>query len=129
MIAVLAVSCLLFWRQANLEHAKMVNLCQGSAQRASENFKEYLATGDGSCYAYGVAEFRSFMNARLYLNNNASDPEYLSCNRIYAEMALNSERVQENMQEVIEALTMLAEDYQDPNGYICLDELGNLLYR
>ena len=42
-------------------------------------------------------------------------------------MALNAEKVQANMQGVIEALAILAEDYTDPNGYIRLNELGNLL--
>ena len=76
---------------------------------------------------YGVAEFSSFMDAYLYLNDNTSDTEYTYCNIIYGEMALNPEKVQANMQELIETLTILAEDYTNPNGYIRLNELGNLL--
>lgn len=127
VIAALCVSCFVFWRQAGIEHTKMVDLCQGSVRRSLESFKEYAATGDDSLYTNAVAEFRSFMNARLYLNDNASDPEYLYCNIIYGEMTLNPEKVQANMQELTEALTILAEDHTDPNGYIRLNELGNLL--
>ena len=42
-------------------------------------------------------------------------------------MVLNPEKVQANMQGVIEALEILTEDYTDPNGYIRLNELGILL--
>jgi len=107
----------------------MEDLCQTSAYQALENFREYSAKGEDYLYVYGVAEFRSFMDAYFYLNDNTSDTEYTYCNIIYGEMALNPERlqVQVNMQELIEALEFLAEDYTDPNGYIRLNELGNHL--
>ncbi len=127
IMAVLSVSCFMFWRQASIEHTEMVNLCQASVYQSLESFKEYSTKGDDYLYIYGVAEFKSFMNAYHYLNNNIGNPEYLYCNIIYGEMALNPERVQENMQGVIKALAILAEDYTDPNGYIRLNELGNLL--
>ena len=127
VMVVLSAACFMFWRQANIERTRMVSLCQGSVCQSLENFKEYSAKGDDSLYIYGVAEFRSFMNAYLYLNDNPGDPEYLYCNIIYGEMVLNPEKVQANMQGVMEALSTLAEDYTDPNGYIRLNELGNLL--
>lgn len=127
VMMLLFVSCFAFWRQACIERTKMVDLCQGSVCRSLESFKEYSAKGDNYLYIYGVAEFRSFMDAYRYLNDNPNDPEYLYCNIIYGEMALNAEKVQANMQGVIEALAILAEDYTDPNGYIRLNELGNLL--
>lgn len=127
VIAVLSLSCFVFWRQAGIERTRMVNLCQSSVYQSLESFKEYSAKGDDSLYIYAVAEFRSFMNAYRSLSDHPGDPEYLSCNIIYGEMVLNSEKVQKNMQEVIEALEILAEDYTDPNGYIRLNELGNFL--
>lgn len=127
VMAVLSVSCFVFWRQAGVERARMVDLCQTSAYQSLENFKEYSAKGDDYLYIYGVAEFRSFMDAYLYLNDNIGDPEYTYCNIVYGEMALNPEKVQANMQGVMEALAILAEDYTDPNGYIRLNELGNIL--
>lgn len=127
VMAVLSASCFFFWRQAGIERTEMVSLCQGSAYQSLERFKEYLVKGDDYLYIYGVAEFRSFMNAYRCLNNNPGNPEYLYCNIIYGEMVLNSEKLQENMQGVIEALAILAEDYADPNAFIRLNELGNLL--
>ena len=127
VMVVLSAACFMFWRQANIERTRMASLCQGSVCQSLENFKEYSARGDDSLYIYGVAEFRSFMNAYLCLNDHSSDPEYLYCNIVYGEMALNPEKVQANMQGIMEALAILAEDYTDPNGYIRLNELGNLL--
>ena len=127
VIVVLFVSCFVLWRQASIEHTRMVDLCQATVYQSLENFREYSAKGDDYLYIYGVAEFRSFMDAYLYLNNNTSDTEYLYCNIIYGEMALNPEKVQANMLELINAMEILAEDYTNPNGYIRLSELGNLL--
>ena len=126
MVALFA-SCFVFWRQAGIERSRMVDLCQVSAYQSLENFKEYSAKGDDYLYIYGVAEFRSFMDAYLCLNDNAGDTEYTYCNIIYGEMALNPEKIQANMQGLIDALEILAEDYTNPNGYISLNELGNLL--
>ena len=127
IVVILSAACFMFWRQANIERTRMVSLCQGSVCQSLENFKEYSAKGDDYLYTYGAAEFRSFMNAYLCLNYNSSDPEYLYCNIIYGEMVLSPEKVQANMQGVIEALAILAEDYTDPTGYIRLNELGNFL--
>ena len=127
VMAVLSVACFVFWRQANIERHAMVSLCQASVCQSLENFQEYSSKGDDYLYIYGVAEFRSFMNAYLCLNDNPGDSDYLYCNIIYGEMVLNPEKVQENIQDVIGALAILAEDYTDPNGYIRLNELGNLL--
>lgn len=128
VMMVLSVSCFVFWRQARTEHVKMADLCQASICQSSESFKEYLVNGDDYLYTYGVAEFRSFMSAYLYLNDNSSDTEYLYCNVIYGDMALNPQKVQAKMQELVEALAILADDYTDPSGYIRLNELGNLFH-
>ena len=125
-IAVLSISCFIFWRQAGVERARMVALCQASAYQSLENFKKYSAKGDDYLYMYGVAEFRCFMQAYHCLNDNIG-AEYTYCNIIYGEMAINPEKVQANIQKLIEALVILAEDYTDPNGYIRMNELGNLL--
>ena len=127
IIGVLSVVCFVFWRQANSERARMVDLCQASAYQSLEHFKEYSAKGDNDLYMYGVAEFRTFMNAYLYLNDNISDPEYTYCNIIYGEMVLHPEKVQANMQGLIDVLSILVENHTDPNGYIRMNELGNLL--
>ena len=126
VMMVLSVCYFVFWRQARIEHVKMADLCQGSICRSLESFKEYSVNGDDYLYTYGVAEFRSFMSAYLYLNDNSSDPEYWGCNVIYGDMALNPQKVQANMQEIVEALAILADDYTDPTGYIRLNELANL---
>ena len=127
VMAVLFVSCFALWRQASIERTRMKDLCQASAYQALDNFNKYSAKGDDYLYIYGVAEFKSFMDAYLYLNDNISDTEYIYCNIIYGEMAVNPEKVQANMQGLIDALEILAEDYTNPNGYIRLNEFGNLL--
>ena len=103
----------------------MEDLCQSGVSQSMESFKEYAAKRDDYFYMDGVAEFKSFMNAYLCLNDNAV--EYTYCNIIYGEMTLNPDKIQANIQKLIEALTILSEDYTDPNGYIRMNEFGNLL--
>ena len=126
-IVVLSVLYIVFWGQARAEQNRIEDLCQSSVSQSMENFKEYAAKGDDYLYMYGVAEFKSFMNAYLCLNDNADNPEYTYCNIIYGEMTLNPDKIQANIQKLIEALTILAEDYTDSNGYIRMNEFGNLL--
>ena len=127
VIVVLSILCIIFWGQARSERNRIADLCQASVSQSVENFKEYAAKGDTCLYIYGVAEFKSFMDAYLCLNDNTNSPEHTYCNIIYSEMALNSDKVQANIQKLIEALTILAEDYTDSNGYIRINEFSNLL--
>ena len=90
-------------------------------------FKAYLEDGKESDYISGVSQFRSFMTAYLYLNENVSDTEYKWCNTVYGYMLLNPEKVQRNVQGLIDALEYLAEDYDHPGGFNLIHVYSNEL--
>lgn len=127
LIVLLAVLCIVLWQQKDAEHTKMGTLCQSSAGMALEDFSNYKASGKDSDYISGIAEFRSFMTAYLFLNDNVANAEYTWCNIVYGAMILNPEKVQNNMQGLIDALEYLSEDYDSPNGFnlisVCSNEL------
>ncbi len=123
----LAGVCMILWQQKAAEHKKMEDLCQSSVQSALSYFADYRESGKSSDYVSGVAEFRSFMTSYLFLNNNTSDTEYVWCNTIYGDMVLYPEKVQADIQGLIEALTYLAEDYEDPSGFHLLGAYVNQL--
>lgn len=127
VIVVLAIACVVIWHYKCAEHMKMEELCQSSAVMALEDFSNYKTTGKNSDYVQGVAEFRSFMTAYLFLNDNVSNAEYRWCNIVYGEMALYPEKVQSNIQGLIDALGYLSEDYNNPNGFNLIHNFSNLL--
>lgn len=127
LMIVLLTLCIVFWQQKNAEIAKMESLCQCSAGQALEYFKEYETQGNDASYTKGVAEFRSFMNAYLYLNDNISNAEYTWCNIIYGDMVLYPERVQSNIRGLIEALEYLSKDYDNMNGFHLMNVYSNEL--
>ena len=105
----------------------MEDLRQGSVKRAMEFFKEYAYKGEEELYTYGVAEFRSFMNAYSYSDDEPTGLLYSHCNAVYGQMAIHPERVKANITKLIETLEILAEDYTDVNGELCMGELMSLL--
>ena len=127
LIVFLAVLCIMQYQQKNAEHKKMETICQSSVDAAFAHFATFERLGKESDYISGVAEFRSFMTAYLFLNDNVSDTNYLWCNIVYGEMILHPENVKENIADLVNALNYLKIDYTHPNGYNRINALGNKL--
>ena len=127
LIVLLAVLCVVLRQQKAAEHTKMENLCQSSAANALEDFINYKASGKESDYISGVAEFRSFMSAYLFLSDNVANAEYTWCSIVYGEMIMHPEKVQNNIQGLIDALKYLSEDYDNPNGFNLIFVYSNRL--
>ena len=126
-IILLIVICSILLHQKNSEHQKMEELCQTSAYSALEHFRNYQSSGKESDYLKGVAEFRCFMTAYLFLNDNTSNAEYTWCNIIYGSMVLYPETVQQDVQGLIDALEYLSEDYDSVNGFHLINVYSNQL--
>ena len=126
-IIILALLCIVLWRQKEVEREKMESLCECSAAMALEKFTSYSETGKESDYIGGVAEFRSFMTAYLFLNDNVGNAEYTWCNTVYGDMVLSPEKVQNDVQGLINALGYLSKGYDDPNGYLLIHAYSNEL--
>ena len=126
-IIILALLCIVLWRQKGVEREKMVSLCEASAAMALEKFTSFSETGEESDYIGGVAEFRSFMTAYLFLNDNVGNAEYTWCNAVYGDMILYPEKVQADVQGLIDALEHLSKDYDDLNGFHLIHAYSNEL--
>lgn len=122
LIVFLAVLCIVFWQQKNAEIKKMESLCEYSAAQAAKYFSKYEAQGKDSDYVQGVAEYRSFLNAYLYLDDNTPNDDiltsgYIIYSSIYGSMLLRPEEVQCNVRGLIEALECLSTDYDSEKGF------------
>ena len=127
LIIVLIFLCVVLWRQKGAEREKMVSLCEASATMALEDFTNYMATGEKSYFVSGIAEFRSFMTAYLFLNDNVGNAEYTWCNTVYGDMVLSPEKVQNDVLGLINALGYLSKGYDDPNGFLLIHAYSNEL--
>lgn len=130
LIIILAILCVILWQQKETERAKLESLCESRAATALDEFTNYTETGEEFHYIRGVAEFRGFMTAYLFLHDNVGTPEYTFCSNLYGEMTLSPEKVQNKLQGIIEALEYLSKDYDDPNGFILINaylQLNNVI--
>jgi len=129
IITVLTLAAAVFcglWIQEKNDRSELVRLCQSCAVQSLQDFREYRGTGSEAHYWQGVSNFKAFMNAYLAVNEQ-STPEYVWCNSVYGSMVISPAKAQSNVNELIAALEIIGADYTDPNGYIKMAELNNLL--
>lgn len=116
------------WRAAEQDSSDVKALAQAGAVGALQMFREYRDTGEESCWQYAVADFRSFQQAYYLLaEGSGKRTNYTFCNEIYGQLVLAPERSQAYVEELIEAMSLLAEDVTDENGYLRLGDLRNTL--
>ena len=120
-----AVFCGLWLFEKN-NLSEMEQLCQINASQALVDFRQYKETRSEGDYWYGVSNYKAFMNTWLALGGHSS-AEYLWCNSVYGSMVLSPETVQTHIDELLIAMEIIGKDYADPNGYLRMSELNNLL--
>ena len=97
------------------------------ARSASQSFYEYIESGEECDFYYGVGEYRAFMMAYLFVNDNKTDPNYLYLNDVYGQMVLRPDKAMEQAHVLSTVMWILGEDYADSNAYNQLANLANLL--
>lgn len=126
VIALLVVIFCGLWLYERNDQSEMELLCQINAAQALSDFKQYKETGSEGDYRYGVSNYKAFMNTWLALEGGSS-AEYLWCNSVYGSMVLSPENVQAHIDELLIAMEIIGTDYTNPNGYLRISELNNLL--
>lgn len=102
-------------------------LCNNSVQQSYEHFTAYEKSEADEEYWYGVAEYNSFMKAYILLCDGEQQPSRIELNRAYGSMVLKEEKVQENMNQLLDGLTLLSQDIFDPNAIIKLNEFNHAI--
>lgn len=137
-ISVLLVLCLtvttaLFaalWLRAATDHREARLLAQAGAAEAHDRFVDYLENGEEGDYWYGVASFRSMMQAYHVLTEGTNKaPNYTFLNEVYGTLVLDPARGQSCAAELVDALVLLAANVEDKNGYLRLSELRNAMQK
>ena len=112
------------------QHGKtelMELLCESSVQQSYEHFTAYEQSEADEEYWYGVAEYNSFMKAYILLCDGTQQPNRIKLNKAYGSMVLKAENVQENMEQLLDALTLFSKDIHDPNAITRLTEFTNVI--
>ena len=127
LILLLIVFCVSLWQYKTFKNDKLEAMCKSSITAALKHFEEYETNKGEADYRAGIAEFRTYMTAYLYLEDGKSDTNYIWCNILYGDMILNPEKVKAHVPELVDALEYLAEDYDHPNGFNLINALNNQL--
>lgn len=126
-LAASAIFCGL-WLNARKQADDLELLCQASANRAYQCFQEYAERGSEGDYWQGVSAFYTFQQSfHLLTENTNRRGDYVYCNIVYGYLILDPEDCQAHIKALCDAVGILANNWQDPNGCLRLAELGNLL--
>ena len=114
------------WVYEKNDNSEIEQLCQINASQALSDFRKYEDSHSEGDYWQGVSNFKAFLNTWLTIEERSS-AEYLWCNSVYGFMVLQPEKVQQNMDKVLDALEIIGSDYTHPSGYLKIQELDNIL--
>ena len=126
LIAVVFAGLWVHGKYEQAEFAEFMELsCKNSIQQSFEHFTAYEKSGADEEYRYGVSKYNSFMEAYILLCDGKQQPNHNELNRAYGSMILEEEKVQENMDQLLSALTLFSKDIYDPNAMIKLNEFNH----
>ena len=91
-------------------------------------FQEYRILDEGSYYINAVADFNVFVKASFLLNDDTIQHRNSTfSNEVYGALVFSSEQAKKHIDEIIEILTILSADINDPNGYVKISNLRNTI--
>ena len=126
-ILVLALLCavVLFFALWNVERSrveKLELLCRTSASHCLSHLVDYAADGKDPSFYGAVSEFRCFMQSyHLLTENTSANGNYTFLSEVYGCMLCAPERIEEDLDALISAMELLAQDIYDHSGH-------NLMY-
>jgi hypothetical protein len=114
------------WQREKQAQEDIINLCRASAASAVTSFSEFKEFGHESSYWAGLSDFRVFQQAYYFLVEGTNDvANYTFCNDVYGHLLLSPMISQNNIDEVISVMKVVANDLTDPNGIRQMADLRN----
>lgn len=117
LIAICFLGLLLHERNVNAKVTDNIdNICERCLSGARDAFDNYLQSGSRQSYLSGVSNFHTFKS--LYSESSLYDAKFVSVVSLAcARLMFNDEMTQNDIELLLSALTMLADDYGDITGY------------
>ena len=88
---------------------------------------EKMITHEICAVAKNKTDYNLFLSMVFRLEDSYAYQFKLDCNRLYGSMIITPEKVHENIDALINILEMLDADLNNPNAYLRMNELNNLL--
>lgn len=114
------------WLHEKSSQTDLLLMCQHGVNSSLQAFKEYRITGKESCYTYAVADFNVFLKASFLMNDNTLQRRNITfSNEVYGVLVISPEQAKKHIDEIVEVLTILSTDINNPNGYVQMSNLRN----
>ncbi|MBQ6933050.1 MAG: hypothetical protein IJN37_01545 [Clostridia bacterium] len=126
-ISVIAVIFAILWYFAKNDDSGLYEIAHAGVHGSLEAFRRYAETGSESDYINGLADYNLFLSMAFRLEDSEMNNCKTDCNRLYGSMIITPEKVHENIDALINILEMLDTDLNNPNAYLRMNELNNLL--
>ena len=126
-ISIIAVIFAVLLYLAKNDDSDLYEIAHAGVHSSLEAFCRYAETGSESDYINGLADYNLFLSMVFRLGDSYAYQFKLDCNRLYGSMIIAPEKVQENIDALINILEMLDADLNNPNAYLRMNELNNLL--
>ena len=126
-ISIIAVIFAVLWYFAKNDDSDLYEIAHAGVHSSLEAFRRYAETGSESDYINGLADYNLFLSMAFRLEDSEMNKCKTDCNRLYGSMIIAPEKVQENIDALINILEMLDADIDNPNAYLRMNELNNLL--
>ncbi len=126
--AILATVFFALWQNEKNDMTDMTLLARSSVQNALDCFEEYRTTGSESAWWDAVANFKTYKQAYLFLvRDTANEGDYVDCNAVYGAFLLDTTDAKAHIDDIIEVMSLLAEDIYHENGHMKMANLKHLL--
>jgi len=126
-ISIIAVIFAVLWYAEKNDDSDLYEIAHAGVHSSLEAFRRYAETGSESDYINGLADYNLFLSMVFRLEDSEMNKCKTDCNRLYGSMIITPEKVQENIDALINILEMLDADLNNPNAYLRMNELNNLL--
>ena len=126
-ISIIAVIFAVLWYFVKNDDSDLYEIAHAGVHGSLEAFRRYAETGSESDYINGLADYNLFLSMAFRLEDSEMNKCRTDCNRLYGSMIITPEKVQENIDALINILEMLDADIDNPNAYLRMNELNNLL--
>ena len=126
-ISIIAVVFAVLWYFAKNDDSDLYEIAHAGVHGSLEAFRRYAETGSESDYINGLADYNLFLSMVFRLEDSYAYQFKLDCNILYGSMLLSREKIDANMNALIDVLEMIDADIDNPNAYLRMNELNNLL--
>ena len=125
LLVMLVICFMRLWLVERNNNMRYVDeICRESLVNAHDSFSDYLESKSQASYLFGVSSYHIFMT--LYDKSPLYDDVFISTiSHTFHSLLINDDLPQKQIEKLVEALSILADDYGNITGYTQLEIFTN----